>query len=121
MANTMTITNQSPAQKPLKLYYKIARKNPHHATVYGSKLGPVTITDSYTVHAGLDGYKYVGVVPVKINGKAIPPVARVFAMPRKCALATDARHRSGTLGINLTINSNSHGTLKCSVGNGSFG
>lgn len=89
LANEGVIVNQS--DKPLTLTYQIVHQNPGQAVVSGPEQ-KVTLDKHghISINFALQGYQLAGIVPIQLNDISLPPSARNFYAPRRCAITTSA-------------------------------
>lgn len=115
LANQVTIINVSKNLHSLVVEYKIAHKNRGQATVYSTARSTAVI-DKTVINFNLDGFELAGIVPISVDGHALPASVTEFDKPQRCSLTTDKNHRSGSLSLTLT------GTeIMCSQQRGIFG
>lgn len=110
LANQATIVNASKSENKIEVSYQVFHQNPGQSRVLG-RVASVTIGGSQSVgDLSLDGYKWVGIMPVAVQKISLP----VYASNR-CALLTSDKRSAGTLILDFSALGKKHGTLSCTA------
>lgn len=91
-ANEVTLSTN----KPMEVSYRIAHQNPGQKVVLGSEVSMV-LRDNFTVPINLDGFKWAGLVPTKLDGHVLPPGVNEFNQKDQCSMTTDKNKTHGRL------------------------
>lgn len=86
----------SKSKKTLNIVYRLAFQKMNESIIYGDEKF-VKLHNKINVTVAQGDFKWVGLVPVSINGHALPSTETEFNQPQKCSMTTDASHRKGSL------------------------
>ncbi len=119
IANQVTLRNTSQDETPFTVVYKVAHKNPG-ASVFFSAPQTILLQKEEAIHFQMEGYELAGIVPISIDGHALPETAIEFDKPAQCSVTTDVNHDVGHIIINYTKLPNGHGNITCISQGGIF-
>lgn len=117
-ANEVQLLNMSEQQAPLEVDFQVVRATPGKPVLYGA-VQHVVLQDSFVVGFDPEGYTLSGIVPVRVNGHALPEDVRAFP-PRldTCSVATTSVQPEGKLFLTMVKQADGHGSLTCSKESG---
>ena len=114
MANQITIINGTSEQGMLNVTYKVAyAKENGQKPKYGAS-NTLSVRQSTLIDLQpKQGYKYVGIVPISINGHSLHDNNK-FLQPQQCYAATSDQEPYGKLTIKLFLSKDKkHGRITC--------
>lgn len=118
--NQVTLTNSTPKQGPMTVMYRVLE----NSSVANSQPGaPVTafVGESTTINLTNSDSQTITVVPVSVNGHAIPMNQDVHANVRKveaCAVTLDAQHGNAKISFREVTKPKGGSYLSCSTEGG---
>lgn len=113
LANQGIIVNGTPDAGMLDMTYRVAYGNYGQKPVFGA-IKRLSVTHSIPVQLQMKrGYKYVGIVPITINGHNLNGNNK-FMQPQQCYLITSKEGSKQSLAISTFVNADGHGRITCS-------